>query len=532
MSSALLAKRPLVEPDYWTCPHGVRVRPTATYGPAVAELCEKAGFTPDAQQELGLDLVFAIRSDGSPASFSFCVICARQNLKSGLFLQCVIGWLFVVDVPEIAWSAHELKTSLDAQENLFAILESPALSKYLPVNQNAGKYDTNGKERQELTTGQTVWFQTRTRDGGRGLGKPKVIIDEAFKFKKRTAGALLPIMLAQHHPQLLYGSSEPPADPDAEVLLDVIERGQKRMSPEMSFLQWMAQREDCADPECRHPKNALELGLDCALDREHLLLQANPTVHRDDDGRALDTGRITMRTLRNLRQELPPEEYMRECLGWADESKSTKGTAVNLARWNALGDPQTPPPTRASVVIHVAPDRSRTTIGVAGDGVDGKTVLLEHTLPGTQGVVAKVQALKVDVVEVALHPSGQAGALGPALKAAGIEYHSLTHRDFARGCSTMLNGIDIGTLTHRRQKDLDAAVAIARTRHVDQAEVWDNRNPELDVTPVVAVSAAAHRWEVIRAATPPPPPEAIADVSADPPSDFVTDAPDWNSIPL
>ena len=59
-----VAQRNLIEPDYWTCPHGVRVRPTATYGPAVAELCDKAGFTPDPQQELGLDLVFAIRPDG------------------------------------------------------------------------------------------------------------------------------------------------------------------------------------------------------------------------------------------------------------------------------------------------------------------------------------------------------------------------------------------------------------------------------------------------------------------------------------
>jgi hypothetical protein len=125
--SRRLAKRVLVEPDYWTCPHGVRVRPepALTYGPEVADLCDQAGFTPDPQQELGLDLIFAIRPDGSPASFAFCVICARQNLKSGLFLQACIGWLFVLDdVPEIAWSAHELRTALDAQRELFGIFEN------------------------------------------------------------------------------------------------------------------------------------------------------------------------------------------------------------------------------------------------------------------------------------------------------------------------------------------------------------------------------------------------------------------------
>ncbi|MGH3976994.1 MAG: hypothetical protein ACRDS9_27295, partial [Pseudonocardiaceae bacterium] len=310
--TAKLAKRRLIEPDYWTCPHGVRVRPepALTYGPEVAELCASVGYAPDPQQELGLDLVFAIRSDGSPASFSFCIICARQNLKSGLFQQCVLGWFFVTEVPEVAWSAHELRTSLNAQRELYQTIENSSLSKYLPATKNAGLYDQNGKERIELNTGQTVWFQTRTRDGGRGLGKPKVIIDEAFKFKIRTAGALLPILLAQHHPQLLRGSSAPPLDEDAADLRDVIDRGRKHMSPEMSYLEWLAQREQCADPDCLHPKDALTQGIDCALDREHLILQANPTIDRDDDGNALETGRITVRTQRNLRQELDPGEYM------------------------------------------------------------------------------------------------------------------------------------------------------------------------------------------------------------------------------
>ncbi|MFT4081177.1 MAG: hypothetical protein QM638_01195 [Nocardioides sp.] len=527
--SARLAKRQLVEPDYWTCPHGVRVRPepALTYGPEVADVCAQAGFPPDPQQELGLDLVFAIRSDGAPASFAFCVVCARQNLKSGLFLQSSIGWLFVTEVPEIAWSAHELKTSLDAQDELFEILSSSSLSRYLPATQNGGKYDTNGKERQELNTGQTVWFQTRTRDGGRGLKKPKVIIDEAFKFKKRTADALLPILLAQYHPQVLYGSSAPPLDPDAEALRDLIDRGRNHKSPELSYLEWLARREPCADPECTHPKDALDRGIDCALDRQHLLLQANPTVHRDAEGNPLDTGRITIRTLRNLRQELSPEGYMRECLGWEDLPTDAGGPpAINATRWASkeLRDPKAPAPKRACVVLYTEPDRSVTSIGVAGRNSAGDLVILEHTEPAGSGEAWVIDRLKrvranIEVLEVALHPSTEAKTLIPALNAAEIEWHKLVHNDLSGGCSALLTKIAGGEVTHLGQTALDTAVTVARTRQVGrQGRYFDSRNTPIPISPLVATSTALYRFELAeaeKAKTSPPSPESIPDSSAE-----------------
>lgn len=525
-----LAKRQLIEPDYWTCPHGVRTRPepALTYGPEVAELCASAGYAPDPQQELGLDLVFAIRADGSPASFSFCIICSRQNLKSGLFQQCVLGWLFVTEVPEIAWSAHELRTSLNAQTELYETIENSSLSKYLPATKNAGLYDQNGKERIELTTEQKVWFQTRTRDGGRGLGKPKVIIDEAFKFKKRTAGALLPILLAQHHPQLLRGSSAPSLDEDAEDLRDVIDRGRGRKSPEMSYIEWLAQHEACKDPDCLHPKDALERGLDCALDRVHLLLQANPTVDRDDRGQPLDTGRITIRTLRNLRQELAPSEYMRECLGWMDDPNDGAGPpAINVRTWtsNALVDMEAAAPKRAALVIDVAPDRSRTSIGVAGphEG-DDRVLLMTHTKPGFEWVVPQLVKMrdsgKLEILEVSLHPTGQAGVLLAPLKAAGFKLTTkpveeaapgslrhLTSSDVGRGCATIQHGVIEQRIVHLKQDEVTEAIAVARTRTLpSEAETWDRREQAFEISPVVAMATALHRYDLIAAAPKPPPP--------------------------
>lgn len=500
------AKRVLVEPDYWTCPHGVRVRPepALTFGPEVADVCDQAGFTPDPQQELGLDLIFQIRADGSPAAFSFCVICARQNLKSGLFLQAVIGWLTVFDdIPEIAWSAHELRTALDAQRTLFGIFENGPLSKMLiPSSRDGyygGLYTANGQERIEFNTGQTVWFQTRTRDGGRGLGKPKVILDEALKLKARIVGALLPILLAQHHPQLLYGSSAPPFEPDAEQLRDVMDRGRNHKSPELSYIEWLAPREPCADPHCLHPKDAVARKLDCALDREHLIRKANPT---------LTTGRITLQTIRNLRQELPPVEFMRECLGWSEEPDEADPPALDVKRWNGMKDPSVPPPTRAVVVIDVEPDQSAGTIGVAGNGPKGRTLLLVQHRRGTTWIAKSVAKLKeeCELLEVRLLPASPAGALTKALKKRGIEITKMTTTDMGISCASFQTGVDAGQYVHVGQAEFDAAVAAARVKSSGNAQQWNRAATHVPQGPVVAASNAAQRWEELLVEKPPPPP--------------------------
>lgn len=530
--SRKLAKRQLVEPDYWTCPHGVRSRPepALTYGPEVAEFCDAIGYTPDPQQELGLDLIFAVHPNGRPVSFSFCVICARQNLKSGLFLQAVMGWLFVMDdVKEIAWSAHLLSTSLGSLTILEQILTgSPLVSKYLMDGPTYGKYTANGQERFELNTGQKVFFQTRTINGSRGLGRPKVILDEAFALKPRMVGAILPIMLAQHNPQLLYGSSAPPNDPDSAQLRDVIDRGRNWKSPEMSYLEWLAPREDCADPDCDHPKDALKTGVDCALDREHLLRKANPT---------LTTGRITMETLRNLRQEMPADEYMRECLGWMDDDIEGEGPpTIDSIAWAGLADRSAPAPSKAAVVVDVEADLSESTIALSGRGPSGRTMVMYDTRPGTRWVAAAVEKLttRMEVLEVSLHPGGKAKILLPALAKKDIEVEKLTSGDTAAGCAAIQTGVTDETLVHLGQTEIAAGIAVARTRAVGKegAEVWDRGLSPVPLGPLVAGGTAVHRWELLAAENPEKPPPAPVGITAGTTADdeYYDAAPDWNNI--
>jgi hypothetical protein len=340
-SSPKLAKR-LVEPDVWTCPHGVRQRPrkVLTYGPEVADVNAAAGFAPDPQQELGLDLIFAINPDGTPASFEFCVICCRQNLKTGLFKQTAVGWIAVLDEPDVVWSAHEMSTTLDAQAELHDLFESAAsLSRWLPNQKNRGLYTDNGSERIELVnpeTGQshTIWFKARRENSGRGLARGKLILDEAFALKARMLGSLLPLMLTKPHGQVLYGSSAGKADSDA--LFDIRDRGRKHLSPRLTYLEWGGgPLPACEDPDCVHPKTGLKRGDPCVANRVEVIEKRNPT---------LTTGRITLQTMDNLRQALSADEWFRECLGRWDEPGEGAGAAGD--RPAALVDPR--PARRAS----------------------------------------------------------------------------------------------------------------------------------------------------------------------------------------
>lgn len=510
----------LVCPDHWSGPDWVY-----TDGPAVAELNAAANFAPDPQQELGLDLIFAVGPNGLPAAFSFCAICCRQNLKTGLFKQAATGWIFVTDERKVVWSAHEMTTTLDALKELGEMWQdAPALSRRLLPQKNRGIYADNGGERIELYSKlvgtQQILFKARGKTGGRGLAGDKVVLDEAFALQPSHVGSLIPTMMARPHGQVLYGSSAGLAG--STVLLDVRNRGRAGSSPRMFYLEWGGAWRECGDPDCTHPKDAAARGLDCALDDEDLHRRNNPTI---------STGRISLQTVADMRQELPPPEFLRECMGrWDEEEAGSGKPAIDLRTWSkpvdrgGLADPKVPAPRRAVVVLDVEPSRATASVNLAGLERGGeRVVLMTHVKRGWAWVVPLLTSMRekgeVEILEVSLHPSGQAGVLIPALKAAGFKLttkepgqepgrlRKLVHGDVARGCATIQHAVLERRIVHLDQPELTDAVAIARTRYVNEAEVWDRRDMAMEIGPVVGVSTALHRWDLVAAVptTPPAP---------------------------
>jgi phage terminase large subunit-like protein len=481
--SVKLAKR-LVEPTWLSHPIYVQ-----TYGPEVAELAALADFAPYPEQELFLDLLFAIGPDGKSVAFETDLIAPRQVMKTGGILQAEIGWLFVTEQKLIVHSAHELSTTEEAFNDLAALIENtPAFSKRLmPTRgERPGISEGNGRWAIELATGQRVKYKARTKSGGRGLTGWKVVLDEGFALEPSHMGALVPTLTSVPDPQLLIASSA--GKESSAVLRDARDRGRAKSDPTQVYIEhgdvdaWSG----CRDDECTHAKNAEG----CALDDEERWAKIIPGLG----------SRIAVSTIRSMRRSMPPEEFLREFMVWWDDPPegADEPSAIDTTQWADLKNTKVPKPAKATLAIDVSPDRKWATVAVAGAGSElEKTLVIVKHSSGTSWVVREVEKLrkKRDITEVVLHPGGQAGALIPDLVAAGIEFTALTTAELGQACAWFQEAVKHGTLEHVGQAVLDAAVSNARTRlTAGETERWDRREAAIDISSLVAASEAAYRW--------------------------------------
>ena len=489
-SSPARAKR-LLEPTWLS--HPVYVE---TLGPVVADVAAAAGFAPDPEQELILDLVFAIGPDGKSVAFETGIIGPRQNFKTGTIKQIELGWLFVTEEPLIVHSAHELDTAEAAFNDLRDLIEStPDLAAKL--DPSIGRIDSRG-----VTSGNGKWsifiidshgrqlhmkYKARTATGGRGLTGNKIVLDEAFAVTRGMVGSLYPTLSAVPDPQVVLASSAGLLG--SEVLRDLRKRGRGGTDPRLAWIEYAdKQQGGCKEVGCTHarpPQNPPG----CALDDEHRWRKFMPALGR----------RITVGTIQAMRRSMPPEEFAREFMVWWEDPPNEAGGAIDLGQWLERLNPQAPMPQSATVVLDVAPDRKKASIGIGADGTSGRTLIMATTKSGHGWVVPALKELRErrNIVEVALAPQSQAAVLIPDLIAEGIEWHNLTTDAIGQSCAWMLTSIELDHLEHVGQPHLDAAIANATTRRRGEVELWDRRDLKIDITALVAAAAAGHRWSLL-----------------------------------
>lgn len=339
----------LAEPAYLSRP------PWAyTYGPEVADLAALAGFPPDPEQELALDAIFAVDTDGKAVAFESAIIAPRQNLKTGLFKICALGWLFLMDERLVVWSAHEFGTTQEAHRELVELIEG-----YRPFRKRLLRAPAGNNEVTiELHTRQRVRFKARTATGGRGLGAPRLVLDEAFALSSANLASLLPLMLAQPDPQVVYGSSAGLAS--SAPLRAVRDRGRPGTDPRLFYMEYCDDLPGgCVLPKCDHM-----LGTHgCRLDDERRWARANPQMGR----------RIQVETLRGLRTSLSEEplSFAREVLGeWDEPDDSDTAPGISMATFAALAD-MAEPTGKVTYGVATHPEREWSAVCAAWRRQDG-----------------------------------------------------------------------------------------------------------------------------------------------------------------
>lgn len=176
----------------------------------------------------------------------------------------------------------------------------------------------------------------------------------------------------------------------------------------------------------------------------------------------------------------------------------------DMSRWDRLVRADAEQPSRVALVVDVSPDRRWSCIGVAGELSDGKSLVMCHSGAGTGWVTPMVADLVAtrDVAEVGLVTTGQAKALQPDFVKAGVEFQKLTSQDMGAACSAFQEAVKAGTVVHVGQGELDTALRNCKTRFTSETELWDRREQSIDISPLVACSAAFYRWGLLDAPMP------------------------------
>lgn len=456
----------------------------ATTGyPAVAAQCAKMGVEHDDwQQGLGRAML-AKRANGLYAAgiggvlISIC----RQVGKTFTIGTIVFALCILFPGIKVLWTAHHAATSDETFDTLAALARRTRIAPY--IRQVRGG---NGKQRIVFTNGSRIMFGAREHGFGRGIpGVSIVVFDEAQILKSKALDDMVPAANTVKNPLIIYMGTPPkPKDP-AEVFkarrrkaLKVKERRAAGETVEWNTLYLEVGADPGASPD----------------DREQWA-KANPSFPH----------RTPAESIQRMREQLDDDEsFLREGMGiWDDD---TDGTGViDQARWRGHLAKKLRR-TRSSVVLaaDTSTDRKLSALVAVGAGADGiPQARLVRSSAGSVWMPELVVRVCRDHPEVAAividekkSTEPMAEAIAAALDDAGIEIEIIrtSYPDMAEACAVTFDLIHEGTMRHRGDADLDAAVRTAIKSESEGAFTWSRRRAGAAVVPLVAMSIALWDW--------------------------------------
>jgi hypothetical protein len=422
----------------------------------------------------------------------YAELVGRQEGKSiGLGIPRALAGLFLLGERLIMWSAHEVKTALEAFLQMRQALEQlgePAGPNLIALDDGqlmVKVVNNNGYEGFTLSTGQRMRFVARSKGSGRGFSGDCNIIDEAFAYTRQQQSALAPTQLARPNPQTIYLSSPPLRGdtPEGEVLFALAERAEKA-GERLGYRDW---------------------GLAESLDDLRRMSVEERAAFLDDRQNwaaalpALGRGRVSEESVAQLRREMDELDFAREVLGcWPVQIRTGGGwQVVSKDAWTRRGGLREERPEDAvSFCLDASwPDAAFGAVGVAGRLGDEVTVQVVEHRPGTAWMVRRAVELRdryPDAVFV-LDKKGPAGHLLHDLDEAGIDVITPAMEDVARAFGQFVAGVigDEPTLRHYDQAELNEAVKAAGVRPLGDARTWA-RQGEVDISPLTAVTGALH----------------------------------------
>lgn len=456
-----------VPTNYWVPPYA------KTRGDKAIAFLDAIGYYLDPWQQLVLRDLLGERDDRKWAALEAVLLVPRQNGKTAVTEALELCHLFLFGSKLIIHTAQLFDTAFESYLRMCAIIEGcPELAKYIKQTRSG-----NGNVGIELKNGARLLYKARGKGQGRGFSGDLVILDEAYDLDPDMISALIPALSARKNPQVIYTSST--GHEDSKVLINARDRGLAH-EPRIALFEW------CADVKCKN------------LDDRDQWYKANPAL-----GIRLDVEYIASVE----RGSMDDKMFARERLGlWADNSIKTP---IDVDLWDALKDPDSEIVSRYVVAIDAAPDRSKSSIAIAGYTADGrKQVEVLESGSGISWCVDYVDSLyrakkSPPPLAVCLQAGARAGALIPELEALEIEVIPFGAREIMGATGFIYDSVIDKSLVHLDDSTLKAGLTGARAYNIGgkvgegtngEGEYngwgWSRADTTVDITGVCAITYA------------------------------------------
>lgn len=447
----------------------------SSLGQQAIDLAAHAGLQLDPWQQFVLDQGLGLKEDEKHwSAFEVGLIVSRQNGKGAVFEARELAGLFIFKEQMIIHTAHEFKTAQEAFRRILALIENTD-----ELRRRVARVRTShGDEGVELLSGQRLRFLARSGGSGRGFSGDCVIMDEAMILGDSAMGALLPTMAARPNPQLWYAGSAG-IGPLSSQLAHVRRRGLEGNDPSLAFFEWSI------DP------HVVECTMGCSEHDD----PADPRAWaKANPGLGI---RITQDYVARERPAMGAAVFARERLGVGDYPSDSADTwsVIGEDAWRALTDGESSASDPVAFSIDMTPERSHTSICVAGTNGAAVHIEVVENRPGMDWVIERARDLherwspRCWVVDA----GGPAGSLIPDLeRALDVAVLSPKVRQYAQACGSFFDAVSSGDVVHLDQAPLATALAGARKRDLGEAWAWARRGVGVDISPLVGVTLA--RW--------------------------------------
>ena len=426
----------------------------------VIELCSSYGLDLDDWQGYVLRGALGEDEAGKWAASRVGLSVPRQSGKTALFEARELAGLCLFGDKLIIHSAHLVPTALEAFRRMKAYFDN-----WDDLRKKVYKIrEANGEQAIELLNGQRLRFMARQNGQGRGFSCDTLMLDEAQELSEDTWSDILPSMAARANPQAWIAGTPPSDKNNGEVFTLIRDAGMDGKDERLCWMEWSADSESDFD--------------------DHLAwAQANPALGI----------RVPLQAIQDERNSMSDVKFGRERLGiWG-----AKGSArvISAEDWEAVFAANAADGGgEMSIAIDISPDRSTTSLVSVQAGADGLPLIDAERVklgPPDWVVPRIVQACRnYKVRAVVIDGAGPAASLIDALRAQKIEPTVTGASQMKRACGAFYDGVMMRSFRHRNDKELNVAVSAARKRKLEDAWAWQRKDPEADITPIVAATLA------------------------------------------